>query len=366
LKTCPVCGFHHLDTDTRCVRCSALLGGGADAVAGSSGPEAPAYRRLGSSLDCLARFRGLVDRGILRFTRVITPPLPPGIEQRDPWRAAFLSLLPGSGQFYNLQPRKAMIFIAVWVGLLLLAAGSIRASYSNFVLLALILWALYAFHDGYRTARRINGDAWHLRLSLGFYLAWIFHACILALLAQYALSFTAVKFRYMSEDALAPLISPGDRFAVDILSYRFRAPRVGEIVYYRPKPIALIHGVGGAGGANTYVEAPLNGIERIVAGPGDTFGRRNGLYYRNDQVVPSWEAPINRTEVTWDYEIQAPADGFVVIRSHTSSDLLGPAAPRMGDAQLVRDWPEACIVERSEIIGRAVLIYQPPAQRRWL
>jgi hypothetical protein len=185
-------------------------------------------------------------------------------------------------------------------------------------------------------------------------------------LMQYVMGFSVLKFRHMSEDALVPLISQGDRIAIDILTYRFRDPRVGEVVYYRPKPIKLVVGAGGMGGSNTYIEVPLNGIERVVAGPGETFARKGGLYFREGRAVPSWEAPINRTEVTWDYELRAPSDNYIVIRSYTSSDWLGPAVPPMNEVDLVQDWEDACMVDRSDIIGRAMAVYQPPEHRRRL
>jgi signal peptidase I len=282
------------------------------------------------------------------------------VEPRPPLQAAFLSLLPGAGQLYNYQPEKAAFFLVIWIVLLAAAALTLRMPWSNAVVLTLVFWALYAFHDGFRTARRMRGGFWHLRLSLAFFTAWVFQFCILLLLAQFFLGFTVVKLRHMSEPALSPVIDKGDRFAVDILTYHFRGPRVGEIVYYRPRQIVLDQG------QNMYIEAPVNGVERIVAGPGETFSRVRGRYFRNDQPVSPAEAPVNQSEVAWDYRLEAPPDSFIVIRSYTSGDTLGAAAPRMTQVLAVMGWEEACRVKREEIIGRVRLVYNPPEHRKRL
>lgn len=311
-------------------------------------------------LSLLYRLRGRTARILYAASRPFRAPLPRDIEDRRPWAAAFLSLLPGAGQLYNHQPWKAGVFIGVWAVALAVSASTFRHPDSNWVLLALLLWAAYAFHDGYRTARRINGDPWTLRLSLGFYVAWLFQFAVFCLLGQYFLGIAFVKFRHMSEPTLSPVIEQGDRFVLDILTYRFRSPRVGEIVYYRPEQITL------DAGKNMYIERPLNGIERVVAGPGDTFERRGRRYFRNGEPAPGWAQPINQTEVRWNYELEAPEDHYIVIRSHTSADSFGPAAPRMYEVLDVIGWEEACVVAEEDIIGRAMLIYHPPERRGFL
>jgi signal peptidase I len=320
--------------------------------------RAPATALAGQSLDRFYRARGRAARSFARLRRPFEFRLRRDVEPRPPFHAAFLSLIPGLGQLYNYQPDKAAFFLAVWIVLLVAAALTIRMPASNAVLLTLVLWALYAFHDGFRTARRMQGGFWHLRLSLAFFTAWIFQLCILLLLGQFLLGFTVVKFRHMSEPALSPVIDRGDRFAVDVLTYRFRDPRVGDIVYYRPRQIVLDQG------QNMYIEAPVNGVERIVAGPGETFSRVRGRYFRNGQPVSPDEAPLNQSEVAWDYNLQAASDSFIVIRSYTSGDTLGAAAPRMFEVLAVMGWEEACQVKPDEIIGRVSFIYNPPEHRR--
>lgn len=322
--------------------------------------DSPPGRLPGELLSLFYRLRGGSARVVYALSRPFRAPLPREIEDRRPFRAAFLSLIPGGGQIYNHQPWKAGVFILIWIALLVFAALTFFDPASNRVLPILFLWAVYAFHDGYRTARRINGDPWHLRLSLAFYLAWIFQVAVFCLLAQFLLGTFFLRFRYMSEPALHPVIEKGDRFVLDLLSYQFRDPRVGEIVYYRPEQIVL------DGGKNMYIEAPQNGIERIVAGPGESFSRRKGRYYRNGERVPDSAGPINQTEVRWDYELKAPEDAFIVIRSYTSADSIGAAAPRMYEVPQVSGWEEACIVSGEDILGRAILVYYPPENRGFL
>lgn len=362
MRTCSVCGFHHLDTDTVCVRCgSALVAADpTEAFIADRSRDSPPRRVSGGALSLLYRLRGRTARFLYAALRPFRAPLAREVEERRPFSAAFLSLIPGAGQLYNRQPWKAGVFVAVWILLLFLSAWTFFDPRSNRVLLALFLWAVYAFHDGYRTARRINGDPWHLRLSLAFYLAWIFQVAAFCLLTQFLLGTVFLKFRYMSEPALRPVLHEGDRFVLDILTYHFRSPRVGEIVYYRPAQIVL------DGGKNMFIEAPVNGIERVVAGPGETFARKGGRYFRNGEPVPDSAGPINRTEVRWDYELKAPEDAFIVIRSYTSADSVGAAAPRMFEVPNVLGWEEACIVPERDIRGRAVLVYHPPEHRGFL
>lgn len=362
MRTCPICGFHHLDTDARCIRCGAALGPDAGVetfLETARAPRrAPRLARLPANL--FYRLRGRGARVLRAAVRPFRVELPEGVQQRVPLRAAFLGLIPGAGQLYNHQPKKAAFFVAGWAVMLSAAGLTLWQPWSNLVLVALVLWGVYAFHDGYKTARRINRDPWHLRLSLGFYLGWIFELCILALLAQYLLGFTAVKLRHMSESGLTPVIDRGDRFAVDILSYRFREPRVGDIVYYRPKELVI------EAGTNMFIEKPLNGIERIVAGPGQTFARKGRNYYLDGRKVPASAGPLNQTEVPWNYQLQAPPGGYVVIRSYTSSDTLGASSPKLNEATAVQGWHDACLVARGDILGRVVLIYHPPPRRGWL
>jgi signal peptidase I len=351
-----------MDTDAVCVRCGAALV--TDARAERFIERRPGRPEIlhapGASLDLLYRLRGRSARILYAALAPFRAPLPRDIEDRKPYRAAFLALIPGAGQLYNHQLAKALVFMPVWAALLVAAGMTYREPYSNRVLLALFLWAVYAFHDGYRTARRINGDPWYLRLSLAFYTAWIFIFCASCILAQFLLGPYVVKFRHMSEPALTPVIDLGDRFVVDRFSYLFRGPRVGEIVYYKPRQIAL------DAGENLYIEAPLNGIERVVALPGETFSRRQGRYFRNGRPVPEAEGPINRTEVRWDYQLEAPEDRWIVIRSYTSADAFGAGAPRMYEVLDVQGWEEACFVSEDDLIGRAILVYHPPERRRFL
>ncbi len=362
MRTCSVCGFHHLDTDPVCLRCGASLAPDAatDRFVGRRPDRSGAFRLPGSFLDFLYRLRGRSARIVYAVLRPFRAPLPRDVDDRKPFQAAFLSLIPGVGQLYNHQRPKALLYLPLWIVLIAAAALTYRESYSNAVLLLLFLWAAYAFHDGYRTARRINGEPWHLRLSLAFYVAWIFLFCVFCILSQFFLGTAFAKFRHMSEPVLSPVIDQGDRFVVDVFTYHFRSPRVGEIVYYKPKQIAL------DAGENLYIEAPVNGIERVVALPGETFSRKQGRHFRNGRPVPVTEAPINRSEVRWDYELEAPGDRYIVIRSYTSADSFGAAAPRMFEVLDVQGWEEACLVSEDDLIGRALLVYNPPERRRFL
>jgi arabinogalactan oligomer/maltooligosaccharide transport system permease protein len=107
------------------------------------------------------------------------------LRRRSVRLASWLSIIPGLGQFYNRQPKKAGIFLLAVVGLFLFTLnipgatgqllafwkprGSVMVLLSLFVeilsllifmttfLLALIFW-YDAMHDAQRTAQELNGE----------------------------------------------------------------------------------------------------------------------------------------------------------------------------------------------------------------
>ncbi len=83
--------------------------------------------------------------------------------------------------------------VLVMAAAITLAWKTIYSPDSNFILLVLLLLWVYGCHDAFMTAKRINRDTCHWRVSGAFYLAWLMVICTLCLLFQYVTSIFALK-----------------------------------------------------------------------------------------------------------------------------------------------------------------------------
>lgn len=112
-----------------------------------------------------------------------------------------------------------------------------------------------AFQAGWLRALGVSGLTIAVNLLIGLGLrAWTLESFVLA------------------GHSMAPALLPGDRVLVDKVIYRFRPPRRGEVVVYRPP-----HREG------------LQWIHRIAAVPGDRVEVRAGLLCVNGRSVCRWD-----------------------------------------------------------------------------
>lgn len=135
---------------------------------------------------------------------------------------------------------------------------------------------------------------------------------------------------YVPSRSMQPTLEVGDGIAVSRLSYRLRAPQVGEIVVFdlpanRP------------GGGQTLVK-------RMAADEGDIIRIEHGLLYRNDQVEPNH--PVS-TEATIKEHKIAPGCIFVLGDNRTMSM----------DSRAYGD------IKKEWLYGHVVYRYWPPS--RW-
>ena len=364
MKTCKSCGTHNTEIEEKCFKCGALLDAErayeANALAesrleGKGGALESGKNRIFATTG-RARVRGGRIFEALRPERVDRGA---GLADRKIFRAAFLSFIPGCGQLYNHQPKKAVLFILIWIVGAVICALTFYHPYANYIAYLYSMWILFVFHDGFVTAIEINQRYWNYRRSLTAYVGWIFLFGVSMILANFFLSFTALKFRYISENALAPTIAIKDRVAIDIMSYRFRDPRVGEIVYYDPGKVEMDMG------KNVYYSDPQNGLERVVGGPGQVFERRDGDFFLDGVPVPEGRGPIYPDELQMNFRLEAPPDHFIVLRTSMGEHFLQVTAPKMNNALTLRYWDESAIVPREDIVGRVWFTYHPPPRRRF-
>ena len=366
MKTCPQCGFNNMDTEARCLRCKTLLDQVNDPdpltpVKRERVDFRPTRRRLPGS-----EWPGLVGAAILRKLYVILrrfpSELPEDVSFRNPWLSGALSLLPGLGQLYNHQPKKAAQLILVIAAAIAVAWKTIYLPESNFILLVLLLLWVYGCHDSFMTAKRINRDYCHWRTSGAFYLAWLMYVCMFCLLLQYVTSIFAVKYVHLSDDVMKPYLRQGERVLVNKLAYLIGRPKVGDVVLYDPPRIQTDIG-------RFIIVDRKNGFERVVAGPGQTYSRRGGVYYLDGQPAGPRGQPAMDDQIWWDFELTAPPDHYIVLFTYTgkSYDLVEGMviAPDL-DETIYRGWHEACIIPEDDIFGRAMFVYNPPWSRRIL
>lgn len=384
MKTCPQCGFHHVDLDERCALCGTLLDP-ISPVKTDENLEDRLREKLNFKASETPGWRwNLPHRILAAFRRwryftaqALASDLPENVYQRNPWRAGFLSLIPGLGQLYNHQPKKALMILIAVAASFTAALATLKWHYSNYVLLILFLAEVYSFHDALVTAKRINRDYFIWQHGVAFYCAWILYVALFCFIFQWATAYFLLQFRYISYNVLSPHLRQGDRILVDMVS----RPKVGDIIYYSPRPITieLTAGAEAAIDLPVYIIHPKSMIERIVAEPGQTFERRDGIFYRDGKPVPLDEEPLLPDFLPPDINMTAPKGDYLVMFSYTfGKDYLYALNPDIGTVEtpklnkkggnslhyVVHDWPEACIVHPGEITGRVVLIYNPPEHRR--
>lgn len=372
MKTCPQCGFHLTDLEERCIRCGAYL----ETISRPDSQDLPRedFAFTGGETPSRWRWRlpGRLAAGVRRrlyfLRRALESELPADLHFRNPWVSGALSIVPGLGQLYNHQPKKAVLIILFIAACCGVAWLTLYESYSNWILLGALVAYVYSFQDAFCTAKEINRDYLPWQHRVAFYFAWIFYIWLACILGQYIAVHGLFQFRYQAYDELAPYLSQGERYFVDMLS----TPKVGDVVLYDPKRL-IIEQIGELEN-NLFVLNPTSMIERVVAGPGQTFERRNGVFYRDGQQVPLEEAPLVTKYLSPNLKLVAPPGAYVVVYSYTfGHDLIYewagmPSRPPKLDqpGQIVKNWAEVCIVEPQEIKGRLLFVYQPPAARRCL
>jgi signal peptidase I len=373
---CQNCGFQNEEADERCFQCGAILVN-APAARHRDLPlvreNAPLwwqlYRPLRRSAQLVGQF--LVPREPERE-----------LPRRNQLLAAALALLPGLGQLYNHQHRKALRLLLLFVALILVNILAIMQSYSNFLLLLLGVTVVFSATDAFASATVINGSLWTPLKSLLFACYVLFMLGLFFSIMQWAI-LPGVQLAYVSQNVLAPTFRKGDRVVVDRLTYRVRNPKRGEIVFYKPqkftikatRPIGFDLTV-----EDQYAIHSKNNIERIVGLPGETIELRKHVVYVNGEPAAPKYSPLMTEQLAADFKLKIPDDSYCVIYSVAPVEdgpilsiyaelvmkELGVPPFNSPNVIMTDEWAKACIVHKDEIIGLIRCIYNPPERRRWL
>jgi signal peptidase I len=147
-------------------------------------------------------------------------------------------------------------------------------------------------------------------------------------------TFVAEPF-FIPSPSMQPALRPGDRVIVDKLRYRFADPRRGDVVVF-DKP-------ANAGGSAEV----RNLIKRVIAVPGDEIEARQGVVYRNGQVLgePYLRPGTVTTDITRQ---QIPPDRYWVMGDNREvsedSRLFGPVPSSVLTGRaVIRVWPASDI-----------------------
>lgn len=143
-------------------------------------------------------------------------------------------------------------------------------------------------------------------------------------------SFVA-EFRYIPSESMEPTLHVKDRVVVDKVGYRFHSPQRHDIVVFHPTaPLLKLN-----------VRDAL--IKRIIGLPGDQVQVKGGIVYINQRPYRE-EYIAAKPNYSWGPQT-VPPNSYFVLGDNRNSSFDG------------HNWG---FVERSGIIGRAVVRFWPP------
>lgn len=138
--------------------------------------------------------------------------------------------------------------------------------------------------------------------------------------------------------SMVPNFQSGEYVLTDKISYRFRAPKRGEVVVFHAPPEA--HCQEGTG---------CDFIKRIIGLPGDQVEiKNNGIYVNNEKLQEPYIPPGYDT-----YPGQYTRDKVIILEQNEYF-VSGDNRPYSSDS---RAWGPITI---DEIVGRAFFVYWPP------
>jgi signal peptidase I len=147
-----------------------------------------------------------------------------------------------------------------------------------------------------------------------------------------------VQTYYIPSGSMEPTLQVGDRILVVKAAYRFTSPAIGDVIVFKA-PAAEA----------SQCDSPSvpDLVKRIIATPGDTISSKgNTIYVMGHALVQDWQH-VEPLGTPIELRVIPPNHYFVMGDNH----------PDSCDSRV---WGT---VPRSDIIGKAVLIFWPPS--RW-
>ena len=160
----------------------------------------------------------------------------------------------------------------------------------------------------------------------------VLQTLLVALILALAIRAFVVESFLVDGVSMEPTLHDGERLLVDKLSYRWHPPRRFDIVVFR------------------YPQDPSRDfIKRVIALPGETVEIQEGKVYVDGRLL---DEPYLESRGQDFYPPTTVPPGHVFV--------LGDNRPHSDDSR--SGWT----VPIREIIGRAVLVYWPPAEAGWI
>ncbi|MEE3715588.1 signal peptidase I [Tumidithrix elongata RA019] len=150
-----------------------------------------------------------------------------------------------------------------------------------------------------------------------------------ALLLFLGLHTYVAEARYVKSGSMLPTLEIQDRLMVDKLSYHFRNPERGEIIFFNPPEVLE---------KQNFHEML---VKRLIGLPGDKVEVKDGLVYVNDRpLVEKYIAEIPR----YEFSAVVPPNSYLVLGDNRN------------DSYDSHAWG---FVPRDRIVGRAAFRYYP-------
>lgn len=376
MLSCPVCGFNNLDTRERCLKCKALLTHQPDKAPESNIPIKSGHdpRVLGG------RFLNRLSRRVCAFFEF---PIPTGIRHRFYLWAGLLGLVPGIGQLYNHQPRKALYLVLLFASILSLTIQYLTTAYLGTLLVcATLAVLLFSYSDALTTAAEINGQTFSFRNRLAlltypfFALGVISTVCAILSWAGWPL-FTLfhVQGHYMQ-----PALEKGDAICGERFSFFFRPPHPGDVVRYDPPQYSVEIPSPPPFESPLYIVDAKNGWERVMAVEGETLEYKDNRYTVNGRPLSPEYYPLVSGQTFKEFKLTCPKGKYLVLMSSRATDRgIIHSIQKMADIEgttdqipdfgapgvIVTGWEDACFITAKEIFDRAWFRYFPGPRRRF-
>ena len=242
---------------------------------------------------------------------------------KDPWLAVFLShFIPGMGHIY----------IGKYLWGVLLIALSIILPIPIFLIFEIVTLPFITYHV-YMNApvRREKDRTAIVQFSIILFLFFIITAPVNAVTIR---TFMA-EARYIPSSAMEPTLMINDRLIINKLTYKFEAPKRGDIIVFNP-PEALK--------ARNFKDAF---IKRIIGIPDDTVEVKDGKVYVNEKSLEE-----NYIAEPPDYEfgpVKIPPNSYLVLGDNRNNSY---------------DSHSWGFVPKDKIIGKATKIFWPLERAR--
>jgi signal peptidase I len=259
------------------------------------------------------------------------------MKRRKWWLAGLLSLImPGLGQLYNGEARKAVLLFFVPMTFIVLACPPVLLVFSipKFIALFVIagVYQIAVAIDAARRARRL-ANSYVLQKCNRWYMYLLFYLCA-SIIISVAQEFvrTEVKSFKLPSGSMKPTLLVGDYFLVDMRSSARKAQRGDIIIFVYPQ------------------NPTLNYIKRVAAVAGDTVEIRQKTLLIND--IPQQEPYVMHSDKTTLDQEESPRDNFgPVVVPADSYFVMGDNRDNSYDS---RFWGT---VAASAVLGKVIGLY---------